>query len=336
IEFDDPVNGIDDDNNGFIDDYLGWNFGDDNNDPSHAISSHGTQMAGLVIATNQNNTGLASACYNVPFFVSKITKSNGDEVDPYIAVIYAVDRGAKLINCSWYQTSAINHGREAIDYAEEHGVLLVAAAGNLDADAPVFPASDPRVLSVGALNQNSEKSSSSNYGPWVDVFAPGVQVRTTAPNNSYILSGGTSSACAITSSALGFLMKVFPDYTPDQLIQLVKQTGRPLSKGKLKNQVALDLKQAVNQNIDYQLIDVFQTGTSSKHLQIHVHSGFQETLALKAYNLIGQLIYYQRIENPIEAQQFTLPASIQTGIYLIELSGGGERKSKKIHVLAKE
>ncbi|MCX8010256.1 MAG: S8 family serine peptidase, partial [Ignavibacteria bacterium] len=180
-----PNNGIDDDNNGYVDDVRGWDFGGLNgnpdNDPKEDQPDHGTHVAGIASASTNNGIGIASIGFKCK--VMAVKTSRNDQRDPstgqpyivygYEGIKYAADNGAAAINCSWGGSGYSSMAQEVIDYASSKGSLVVAAAGNNGTLGDFFPASYDKVLSVASTNLNDTKSSFSNYGYTVDVCAPG-------------------------------------------------------------------------------------------------------------------------------------------------------------------
>jgi len=136
-----PANGVDDDNNGFIDDYRGWDFGGLNgtpdNNPTEDRADHGTHVAGIACAATNNSIGIASIGYNCKLMAVKTSRDNYRNIYglPYIiygysGIVYAVDNGAKVINCSWGGSGYSLAAQEVVNYAVSKGALIVAAAGN--------------------------------------------------------------------------------------------------------------------------------------------------------------------------------------------------------------
>ncbi|MCT4664457.1 MAG: S8 family peptidase [Flavobacteriales bacterium] len=215
---DSSLNGIDDDGNGFVDDWRGWDFAEEDNNASMDFEKHGFEMNAIMAAQSNNAIGFASAGRDFKYLHLKMVSSSGTPQDPYLAVKYAIDMGAQVINCSWYQMSASSLSNEIIAYAQEKDVLLIAAAGNSDKEEEVYPASYPSVLAVGAVNQQRKKLSSSNYGKYVDIYAPGHKLTSAADTNSYLdYSSGTSAATAFTSSSAILLRKIFPEENAHQI-----------------------------------------------------------------------------------------------------------------------
>jgi len=181
-----PENGIDDDANGYIDDVYGWNFTDDNNNPSD-YNSHGTQVGGIIGAAGNNSSGVTGLNWRVRIMPLKVSDALGNmSTDRIIsATIYAVDNGAKVINASYgsYDYSQAEH--DSISYANSKGVLFVAAAGNEsnnNDNLPHYPSNYnlPNVISVAATDENDQLANFSNFGlNTVHVAAPGVNILST-------------------------------------------------------------------------------------------------------------------------------------------------------------
>ena len=172
-------NGIDDDNNGYIDDVNGWNFVANSNDVSDD-SGHGTQVAGVADAATNNGVGIAGMCWRCRVMPVKVMQASGvaNYSDIAAGVIYAANKGAQVINLSLggYADSATLHA--AIDAASSTAVI-VGGAGNDNVSTPFYPAAYSNALAVAATTISDIKASFSNYGAWVDVAAPGVAITTT-------------------------------------------------------------------------------------------------------------------------------------------------------------
>ena len=226
-----PGNGIDDDNNGFIDDIHGVSFcsGDDtNNDPFYPRSSrHGTYVAGTVGAVTNNGIGVAGAAWNAQLMH---ICGNG-----YKGILYAAANGADIINASWGNVGRprSDFTAQTLDLATDMGALVVAGAGNFNLNSdlyPFYPGSYPRVLSVGATAKDSRRRASfSNYGKMVNVFAPGVDIITTAVNDEYTSSvSGTSFSTPLVSGVAALVKTRYPDITPDALREQIRLASEPI------------------------------------------------------------------------------------------------------------
>ncbi|MDM8538852.1 S8 family peptidase, partial [Desulfobacterales bacterium HSG17] len=188
-----PDNGLDDDNNGYIDDKYGWDFINGDNNPSDysrdlSGDGHGTHVAGIIAAKGNNGIGTAGVMWQAKIMALQIfdiyeTTSFMDTIIQNINIIsaveYAVNNGAKIINCSFGGPSDSRFQYDAYEYANNKGVLVVVAAGNenLNNDmSPIYPSNYnlPNIISVAATDEFDNLASYSNYGKnTVDVAAPG-------------------------------------------------------------------------------------------------------------------------------------------------------------------
>ena len=244
-------NGVDDDDNGFVDDLAGWNFADQNNNPWDD-NGHGTHVAGIIGAIRNNGIGIAGINPAVSIMALKVANSDGYAKSARIAaaIYYAVDHGAKVINLSMSGEVPTAVTLEALRYAEQNDVLVVAAAGNFAASAEAggYAAVDS-VLAVGALTADNKRARFSNVGANVDVMAPGTDVLslrardtdfillTDAPGyqpgaavvaQDYYLASGTSFAAAIVSGGASFLMSARPALSARQIRRVIEQTALDL------------------------------------------------------------------------------------------------------------
>ncbi len=208
-------NGIDDDSNGFVDDIYGWNFINSNNDLSDKFA-HGTQISGVIAAEGNNGVGIVGVGWKTKIMTLKV-----DIIDQYInlgqaisGIYYAVDNGAKILNLSWGGISDSDSLKNALSYAREKGVLVIASAGNNGSDldvSPYYPCSYDldNIVCAGGSDKNDELSYFSSYGAkTVDLMAPASDILSTIPGGNYNLSNGTSLATAHVSGTVA-LMKSF-------------------------------------------------------------------------------------------------------------------------------
>ncbi len=232
--------GVDDDGNGYVDDIRGWNFAYANNDPIDD-HGHGTHCAGLIAAVGNNGIGIAGVCWTARIMPVKILDSagEGNAADAVPAIYYAVANGADIISGSWGGTETSNALRDAIAYAHDQGVVVVAAAGNADSDTPFYPAAYPGVISVAATDSADHRWYASNYGDWVDLAAPGQSIvsllatlpgKTAVSGTSSIMSG-TSMAAPHVSGTCALLLAANPLLRCDELPQILTTTGDPIASG---------------------------------------------------------------------------------------------------------
>ncbi len=212
--------------------------------PDPDAARHGTHVAGIIAAERNNGIGMDGVANNVKIMVVRAVP-DGDERDKDIALAirYAVDNGAKVINTSFGKYFATNPEwvYDAIKYAAKKDVLIVNAAGNegidLDTGDTVYPNDQldnktefaDNLISVGALNETyggKLVASFSNYGKSnVDVFAPGVQIYSTVPGNEYEFLQGTSMASPEVAGVAAMLRSYYPQFSAAQIKQIILQTG---------------------------------------------------------------------------------------------------------------
>ncbi|MBN1297268.1 S8 family serine peptidase, partial [bacterium] len=230
-----PGNSIDDDGNGYIDDVSGWDFANDDNNPDNVNvdNDHGTHVAGIVSAVSGNGIGVAGGSWNCPIMILKVFPNNGGGAsvgDVVEAIRYATDMGARVINLSLGNNQYTDIQAQAVLYAYNAGVVVVCAAGNGGSDGigdstPHYPSAHVGAIGVGSSNRFNEKDGSSNYGEeYVDVFAPGVAIRSTLPGNAYGNLSGTSMASPVAAAFAALILSKTPTLTPDE-VQLLMQAG---------------------------------------------------------------------------------------------------------------
>jgi len=215
----------DNDHDGYVDDWRGWNFIGNNNDPTDD-NDHGTHTSGTLGAVGNNGIGVAGVDWNARIMALKFLDStgNGNDADAISAITYAADHGARVANNSWGGSPNDPALQNAIDYGASKGMLFAAAAGNGDIlgngqntdTNPQYPsafASDG-IVAVAATDDTDSLASFSNYGSKsVDLGAPGVGVESTTPGNTYQTFDGTSMATPHVSGAAGLVMSHFAGAT---------------------------------------------------------------------------------------------------------------------------
>lgn len=220
----DPINGIDDDADGYTDNYRGWDMADNDNDPMVApngVQTHGSHVSGCAAAQTDNNTGVASPGFNCKFLPVKTSKNsdlNAYLTSGYQGIVYAADHGCSIINCSWGGAGGGSFGQDAITYATiNKNALVVCAAGNDGTEVVFYPSSYKYALSVASTTNTDGKSSFSNYGIHIDVCAPGSNIYSTVYNNVYGYSSGTSMASPVAAGAAAIVKSQYPSYNAMQV-----------------------------------------------------------------------------------------------------------------------
>ena len=251
-----PANGVDDDQNGFVDDIRGWDFAGSSennpvadNDPMDK-DGHGTHVAGIIAALRNNGMGIAGILSKAKIMVLKVEADDAttmNDFDIIGAVDYARAKGARIVNCSFGGETTSQLEYEAFERLKSAGIIAVCAAGNdgLNLDNPgaekTFPAhyahsTDPsypplnNLISVAASDQNDKLAVFSNYGQnSVDVMAPGINIYSTCLNGTYCFKQGTSMAAAHVTGIAGLILSRNPALTYTQVKSAILDHVDPLS-----------------------------------------------------------------------------------------------------------
>lgn len=210
-----PGNGRDEDGNGYIDDYYGWNGVFNNGDPMDE-NDHGTHVSGTIGAVGNNSIGVAGVNWRVKIMALKFLGPDGsgslsDALDVINYAILMKQRGVNIValNASWGSNSFSYSLQDAVDRATAAGILFVAAAGNDATSQMQYPGGYANAMAVAALDTNGTSLASfSNYGSWVDVAAPGRSVLSTIRSGRYSSFSGTSMATPHVAGLAGLVASV--------------------------------------------------------------------------------------------------------------------------------
>ncbi|MBR9976517.1 MAG: S8 family serine peptidase [Bacteroidetes bacterium] len=232
-------NGIDDDNNGKIDDWRGWDyFGNGslqsprpNNDPMDGSLGHGTSTGGCAAARTNNELGIAGSSYRSKILAVKASPDQTAGIIGYEAIVYAAQMGSRVINCSWGGTGSRSQAiQDLIHDVTETGSLVVSSSGNnpLDNDyVPHWPSSFSRVLNVGSVESNGSASNWCTYGTSVHTYAPGSRILTARNKGGYTSPTGTSFSAPLAAGVAALVFAIHPDWTPDQVATQLRVTSDP-------------------------------------------------------------------------------------------------------------
>ncbi len=245
-----PDNGIDDDNNGYIDDYRGWDFVDapemgeiglgdftqQDNLPEDE-NWHGTHVAGIIGADSNNNLGICGINWNVSMMILRAgfrtTSASGflQDDDAAAAIIYAADNGANVINMSWGDSNFSQIISDACQYAHDKGTILVAAAGNKPEPGIAYPARLSTTISVGAVNGNLSIAGFSSFGPHLDIVAPGVSILSTydpSKDEIYQEMSGTSMSAPFVTGGIALYLSEYPNTSQEEIKTKLFNSARDL------------------------------------------------------------------------------------------------------------
>lgn len=229
--------GIDNDNNGYVDDCHGWNHADNNGDTLMGSSSHGTHCGGTISADTDNEIGVAGVAGGTPDAPGAklmISVGFGNSVGGFAeALVYGADNGAQISSNSWgytgpgYVDQAI---LDAIDYYNDKSLngnvegLVVFAAGNSNSEQDYYPGYYDGVVAVAALQDDGVRASFSNFGSWIDISAPGVGVLSTVAGG-YDYYSGTSMACPHVSGVFALGLSANPALSKSELLNCATTTA---------------------------------------------------------------------------------------------------------------
>ncbi len=207
----------------------GYNFLDDTTDTSD-LHGHGTSVSGTTAALSDNLTGVAGVTWENPILplvvVNRVGGATYDDIAS--AIIYAADNGARVINISLGKSSHSSTLQNAVNYAWNNGVVIVAAAGNGGDSTPMYPAALDNVIAASATDQSDDLASFSSYGDWVDLSAPGVSILTTSRGGGYGYRSGTSFSSPIIAGLAALVFSINPDLTNAQVVELMEQNSDDL------------------------------------------------------------------------------------------------------------
>lgn len=243
-----PDNDIDDDNNGYVDDFYGWDFSSsadfieadlEDNDPTDYYG-HGTHCAGIVAAVPNNGIGIAGTSPNTKIMALKIFPTALTSMMAR-AVIYAADNGADVISMSFGLPYRSYLFEDAVSYAHERGVIVCASTGNDGVAAYNYPAAFDETIAIGASTDSDYVASFSTFGSHVDIVAPGLAILSLRADTTdmyqddepwvhivgeeYYLASGTSMSCPMTAGVAAYLRSVSPGVTPEKTREILRSTA---------------------------------------------------------------------------------------------------------------
>ncbi len=227
------VNGVDDDGNGYVDDFYGYDFmqydGDPSPSPVDGENSHGTHVSGIAAAARNNRIGIAGVTGGAKVMGVRVGQA-GSIPYGFEGVYYACASGAKVINCSWGGATESAYEREVVNYARAQGCVVVCSAGNNGNSNPRYPAAIEGVLSVAATGEDNSAASFTNFGPWVKISAPGVYILSTLADGTYGAWQGTSMAAPIVAAVCGLMFKKYPEWSSNQVVTAICNSSDPIDQ----------------------------------------------------------------------------------------------------------
>ncbi len=297
------TNGIDDDGNGKVDDYHGWDFigtgtvqaPEPDNNPMDGALGHGTNTAGCAAASTNNAVGIAGTGYRCKVLPIKASGDASSGVSGYEGIMYAADMGCKVINCSWGGTGGFSQAlQDVINHAWQKGALVVASAGNDNIDNDLvahYPSSFQHVLNVSSVESNGTASGWATFGGTVHVYAPGSSVLTTKKGGGYESPTGTSFSSPLTAGVAALIFAQHPTWTPDQVLKQIRVTSdafsgtrAPKYYGRVNAQAAVTQNQTLT---DIPGINIRSALVATPSGAIFREAGQSGTIRVKIENLLA-------------------------------------------------
>ena len=312
-------NVIDDDGNGFVDDVNGWDFVNNDAHPNDN-NAHGTHVTGTIAQTTNNGLGVAGIAFNATIMPIKVLDYTGGGTEVWIAngIYYAVDNGAEIINLSLGGDSPSTTLENAVAYAYNHGVVVIAASGNDGTESVDYPAAyDDYVIAVGATRYDETRASYSDYGSSLDLVAPGgdlgvdqngdgygdgVLQQTFKPYGGFVdkadptdwtyyyFFDGTSMATPHVSGAAALLLARNSTLTPDQIRNILESTAEDLGAPGRDNTYGwglIDAQAALESVAPVSVVHLLQTFQPS---QTTYFGGQKVTFAVNVFNQFNPVL----------------------------------------------
>ncbi|GGG56433.1 S8 family peptidase [Paenibacillus radicis (ex Gao et al. 2016)] len=244
----------------------GTNIVDSSAAPNDDVG-HGTHVSGIIGATVNNGEGVAGLSWYNKVMPVKVLDSSGAGSAYSVAqgIIWATDHGAKVINMSLGNYAQADFLHDAVKYAYDHDVVLVAASGNDNTERPGYPAAYPEVFAVAATDAKKQRASFSNYGDYIDVAAPGDSIASTYPGSQYAALSGTSMATPHVAALAGLIRSVNPDLTNVEVMDIMRKSAEDLGDAGKDNYFGYGLI-----DIDTALKSASQYGTALQTYPLQV------------------------------------------------------------------
>ncbi|OGX82628.1 hypothetical protein BEN47_04440 [Hymenobacter lapidarius] len=342
-------NGLDDDGNGYIDDVRGWNFANNNNDPTDD-HGHGTNVTGIVGASGNNAVGYAGVNWACKLMVCKglDARNNGFYSWWTSAIYYAVNNGARVINMSLGGLSASQATQDAVDYAAQRGVVVVACMMNTNTSTPYYPAALTGVVAVGSTDPNDARSSpffwsgssGSNYGAHLSVVAPGNYIYglNHLSNTNYgSYWGGTSQATPHVAGLVSLLLTLRPQLTATQVKTTLQATADDRVGKPTEDLAGWDQYYGFGRVNAARALTSVVTGTArpqvpASALQVFPNPARNQLTVtttdarllhrdVQLFNSLGQLVYRQALATAT----VQLPLALPPGAYWLTVAGTGRQ-----------
>jgi len=349
-----PENGIDDDGNGYVDDVNGWNFVVDGRGVADD-AGHGTHVAGIIGAQGNNAKGYAGVDWNCQLMICKVLDANFSGYYSWWsqAIHYAVDNGADIINMSLGGEEFSHTLEEAVDYARQHNVLVVASMQNFNSSVVYYPAGHASVLAVGSTDPDDARSTSfsgtrsgSNYGNHIDLVAPGNYIYGLSfrsdNDDTYMLSG-TSQASPLVSGVAALLWAQDRSRTVSDIEQMLTGTaddevGNPVEDiqgwdpfygyGRLNAWRALQGDVSPDVKTE-DVLDVFPVPATSV-LNVGLPMQEASVVTITLHDMRGAVVMQYDLPEQRILTEHLYVEGVSPGMYLLTVASKNHRWSRKV------
>lgn len=354
-----PIDGIDNDGNGLVDDYRGWDWVNADNNPTDD-HGHGTNCAGIIGTIANNSVGYSGANWNSKIMPLKVlnNSNSGSYANMANSIYYAVDNGAKIISMSIGGSATSTVLSNALDYANTNGVLFVACMMNFNNNVTYYPAgyatTKSNVMAVGSTNSNDQRTnpffwsatSGSNYGNHINVVAPGnyiwgLGIASNTDYNSYW--GGTSQATPLVAGIASLMKSKDPSLTPAQIRTILMNTAQDQVGIASEDVAGWDTYMGSGRvNANNALSQVLSVGTfnpladrisivnpvQNKELKIITSTNLSGMYFFSWINVQGQKVHEEKII--LNSGSNTIPFPFAKGNYILTIKGEKYTKVFKI------
>lgn len=322
---------------------IGWNFADNNSD-AFDDNGHGTNVAGIALAKGNNSIGYAGMDWNAQLMICKVL--DADSYGYYSwweeAIYYAADHGARVINMSLGGTSYSQSLQDAVDYAHNKGVVLVASMMNDNTSQPGYPAAYENVIAVGSTDPNDNRTapffwdpfSGSNYGEHIDVVAPGNYIYGlyNENNNEYgYYYGGTSQAAPHVTGLASLLLAQNSDRSPEDIREIIRSTADDQVGDSTEDTEGFDIYYGYGRINAYRALnfenDLSTAQTEDKTIKIFPNPAKDMVnintntpiIKIEIIDLNGKTVFSESYAKPVSAFNVS---HLETGLYFVQFNSG--------------
>ncbi len=346
-----PGNGIDDDSNGYVDDVQGWDFVNNDNDPTDD-HGHGTNVAGIAAATGNNSAGYAGVDWNAKVMILKILDNQnfGNYTNWALAIRYAADNGANIFNMSVGGSGFSQLMESAIQYANTKNAIVVACMMNTNTSVPYYPAAYAETIAVGSTDADDTRTnpffwsntSGSNYGSHIDLVAPGNYIyglSSTSNTNFGSYWGGTSQATPLVVGVGALLLAQNPNLTTEDMRNILRNTADDQVGNSQEDTPGFDNYYGAGRLNAYQALSavsntkgpvagegnfvVFPNPVNAKSagIKFQTPENFREDFQMEISDMGGKNVFSKKVKHS-GTHFFEIPVSLPPGFYAVRLVSG--------------